>query len=35
MDGDVDADDYIFLAQYLANELTYAELVEVSAPKAE
>ena len=35
MDGDVDADDYIFLAQYLANELTYSELVEVSAPKAE
>ena len=29
MDGDVDVDDYIFLAQYLGNKLSYAELVEI------
>ncbi len=29
MDGDVDVDDYIFLAQYLGNELSYGELVEI------
>ena len=29
MDGDVDVDDYMFLAQYLGNDLSYAELVEI------